>query len=205
MLFLLAANAIGEPAVSIEGLFLLALQQPDRSTIQTTFTPVQEQVQWWTGQSSQGYAKALLAPPSPLAILNHFALNHTLLPSLTEQRNHEFVRVDIDSHDLRIGITNGTPSVGFIGIHRKVLEPQGTPFLPERLSPIVKRIDLIAQQCAQVRPFEEDVYGNTVSWKGENCAGWEMYLRYTPADEYPIQAVFQNPSSIQEVPRILPQ
>ena len=174
---------------TLEDVISQSIQQPDVNAATLILKTHLNDVEHWTGNSPQGYTKALFPTPSLLANLNVHDVAHTLLPTLQEEKTHDFLRIHTESHHITLGFTNGTFNAGLFAIHRSYLQPVASPFQPDRLVNLFQGLEQIFADCAQVQPISTDVYNNAVTWKGEDCTGTDLYARYLPTEEYSLQMI----------------
>ena len=105
-MWLFFSLAFADEQYSIESIALQAMQQPDSMSARISLQAFEQQLQYWKGTSPQGYSRALFVSPSLLTNINYQQIEHQLLPNVEEERQHDFIQVDTDSHKITIAFVN---------------------------------------------------------------------------------------------------
>ena len=192
MIWLLISLSSAQQVLPQETQILQAVQQQEMSQTAAMLHKDFTNLQQWSGNSSRGYSKALFPTPSLLANLNVHKIDHSLLPNLEKQQQHDFIRIQTDSHHLTLGYTNQQFSAGLLSIHKDHVRPQKSPFAEDRLSLLFTSLDNIFQSCTKVTPLERDIYNNSIAWRGDDCGGINLFARYLPTEEYSLQVVLHS-------------
>ena len=192
MIWLIVPLSFAQEILPYETKILNAVQLQELHQTTTLLRKDFAEIQQWTGNASRGYSKALFLTPSLLANLNTHKIDHSLLPNLDKKLQHDFIRIETDTHHLTLGYTNQKFSAGLLSVHKDHVAPQKSPFEEDRLSTLFTSLDNIFQSCRKITPLERDRYDNAVAWRGDDCGGIDLFARYLPTEEYSLQIVLYS-------------
>jgi hypothetical protein len=192
MIWVLVPISFAQDEYALEEKIIQVVQSHDITQVKLLLQEAFPTTQHWTGNSPKAYSKALFPTPSLLANLNVNKVEHELIPNIDTKQQHDFLRIQTDTHHLTLGFVNEEFDSGLLSIHQDYLQPVGSPFQQDRLSVIFNSLDNIFINCSQVTPTDRDIYNNAIAWKGEDCDGAEIFARYLPTEEYSLQVLIHS-------------